>query len=367
MSMERFADELERALLSRPGIQLQSTAIHPSWLARAPVVGAIDTYASRFIRYPLHARRHTADIYHIVDHGYGHVSALLPPARTVITCHDLMLLRAAEGNTGFDPRSRSVARFRWSTSYLRHAAHVVCVSEATRADVLRFLNVPRERTSVVPLGVDERFAPLSNHERRTVRRRITHDETERLIGHVSTGNPYKNDAMPVRVLHALRDRGIAARLVRAGRHLAPDIMMLARELGVQRFVTELGRVSDQELVNVYGALDVFLFPSHYEGFGFPPLEAMACGTPIVTSSAPALAEVVRDAGIMIEPTDLDGFTDAVAAILASPMRADSLRRRGLRRAGQFTWARTSEGYANVYERVWRDASKADIETKAAAS
>lgn len=349
-SMERFADELGAALARDPRLAIRTTAIGPSPLSRVPLVGRADTYLARYVRYPLHARGHGASVYHLIDQGYGHVAALLPLRRTVVTCHDLMLLRAAEGGAGFKPRRRSVVRFRWSTGFLRKVGHVACVSEATRRDAIRLLGVEPSRTSVVPPGVDQRFRPLKREDREVRAREVGGNRTHAIL-QVATGNPYKNIAGALRVTRKLLDIGHDVALLRVGPPLDGDDLQLARELRLDDAIVECGRVSDERLVELYNASDCLLFPSFWEGFGWPPLEAMACGTPVVVSSAPSLVEIVGDSGLIAPATDIDALSRAVASILSSSDRAKDLAERGVKQASRFRWERAAAAYTEIYERL----------------
>jgi glycosyltransferase involved in cell wall biosynthesis len=349
-SMERFADELERRLRARAAFAVAATTVRPRRIGARLGVPALDRYVSRYVRYPLAVRGLAADVYHITDGAYGHLAAVLPPARTVATCHDLMLLRAVEGGAGFQGRPLSVRRYRWSVSFLRRIRHVVCSSESTRTDVIRLVGVPPERTSVVPPGVASRFRPLADDERRRLRGELDLDGRH-VVLHVSTGLPYKNVPATLRVLAALREQGYAATLLRAGEPLTAIEGELARELRVDEHVLDLGRVSDERLIELYNIADVLVFPSYHEGFGWPPLEAMACGTPVVVSESAPLAEVVGSAALTAPADDAAALAERVTRLLDSPELAAALRARGLERAARFSWQRTLDGYANVYRQV----------------
>jgi glycosyltransferase involved in cell wall biosynthesis len=354
-SMERYADELERGFQNHEDFSIRSMTVHESRIARQLHLRRFDSYVARFIRYPLSAARarRLADIYHVIDHGYAHVSAGLPKRRTIVTCHDLMLLKGEDGTPGARGTRTSVMRFRWSTSYLRQVAHVICVSHSTRSDVIRYWSLDEGRLSVVPPGVDSRFRPLSPARIQALRQ-IPGLEDHAML-HVSTGVPYKNVGMTLRVLAALRDSGMNVTLIRVGVPLNDREVSLAHELSVTERVIECGRVNDERLVELYNACDVLLFPSFYEGFGWPTLEAMACGTPVVTSNTPALAEIVGDAGIVASPQDVRGLANAVRVILEGPELASDLRARGLARASRYTWKHTVAAVADIYTKVLESA------------
>ena len=140
-------------------------------------------------------------------------------------------------------------------------------------------------------------------------------------------------------------------MLRAGERLTAIEGELARELRVDGHVLDLGRVSDERLVELYNVADALVFPSYHEGFGWPPLEAMACGTPVVVSECAPLAEVVGTAALTAPADDTAALTERVVRLLDSPELAAALRARGLERAARFSWQRTLDGYATVYRRV----------------
>jgi glycosyltransferase involved in cell wall biosynthesis len=346
-SMERFADQLEAHLPDRETLRVSSMTLHPSPLATRFGLRRLDNYFARLVRYPIVAPRRYADLYHIVDQGYAHLAALLPHGRTICTCHDVMLLHAEEGGAGFRGRRTSVIRFRWSASYLRRVAHVVCDSEATLRDVERLLGVDRGRMSVVPPGVDAAFRLLGESARRRIRPGLGFPGCS-LILHISTGDPYKNVPGTLSVVAALRAAGVDAVLVRVGRPLSEQDRRLRDQLGLAGYVVEMGFVPEERLVELYNSCDVLLFPSFWEGFGWPPLEAMACGLPVVASNCAALAAVVDGAGLLEPADDVRRLAAATRAVLESPELAADLRTRGQRRAREFAWERTVSGYRQVY-------------------
>lgn len=346
VSMERFATDLAEALEMRPEI-----------LPKEYVPGAVDTGGAirvgtsdritRYVRYPLAVRRLQSDIFHIIDHGYADLLLGLPAKRTVITCHDLMSLDAADSGASYGSTRLSTSRLRASLWLLRRAGHVVCDSVATRNSVLRLAGTAASRTTVVPLGVNRRFAPVSPERRAEVRAQFT--SAHHMLFTVSNGGAArKNTPVTLRVLRNLRERGRDVALVHVGRPLSSAETALARTLGVEDAIVELGLASDAELVDAYSTADVVLFPSLHEGFGWPVLEAMACGTPVVMSDIPVLRETAGDAALSAAPTDVNGLTEAVCALLDDPARAKNYRERGLLRAASFNWNRTAEAYAEVY-------------------
>ncbi len=317
ISMRRFASELQQGLLAE-GL--------PVAVSRRP--------------------RREVEVTHVLDHSHAHLAALAPLDRTLVTCHDLILLRAREGTGGFVPRRPALARFAAVTLLLGRVGRVVCPTEQTRTDVIRLRGVSPARVIVVPNGVGERFRPLGEATRELVRARL--GLAGPVLLHVDSGQPYKNVEGTLRVLAHLRAQGRPVTLVRVGARLTPEARALARFLSCDDAVLERGALDDAGLVEIYNAADVMLFPSYAEGFGWPALEAMACGTPVVTSEDPALREVVGDAGLHAEARDIDGLASEVGRLLDEDTLTDRLRRRGRERAAVFTPRRTAAGYAAVY-------------------
>lgn len=355
VSMERFADEMVGALQRADAVQpVALTVSARRSTSNSRRVRDVYARAARFGEYPLRAavagRRWDADVFHIIDHSYGDLAAVLPKDRTVVTCHDLMLLRADEGAAGARGRRATVGRFRWSTSFLRRVAHVACDSECTRADVIRLCRVDPARTSVIPLGVRPIFAPLDDEAIERSRAGLPMRARWRLL-HVSSGLGYKNAATTIRVLAALRRGGADVSLIRAGGTLGAAEVELCAALGVEEVVTDLGHVSDERLVELYNACDVLLFPSFYEGFGLPVLEAMACGTPVVASNTPALVELAGGVALVADPLDVETHVANVQAVLSHPTDAAHMRERGIARAATYTWERTAVQYSQLYRAV----------------
>lgn len=350
LSMERFADALEHGFGLDPTLGVRAITLHGSPFATKLKLGNLGRYWTRFVGYPSVAKKRHAHLYHIVDQGYADLARALPADRTIITCHDLMLLRAEEGAAGFRGSRTSVLRFRWSASYLKQVAHVVCDSASTMRDAERLCGVGPNRMSVISPGVARRFRPLPTDRRNQLRAALSRPD-ELLLLSVSTGHPYKNSAATLRVLAALRSEGRPIKLIRVGRGFNAEELVLKRDLGLNGAVLETGIVSDERLVELYNVADVLLFPSFYEGYGWPPLEAMACGAPVVASTAPSVAEIVASAGLLEDPRDTAALTRAVRAVLGSPDLAANLRARGLARARMFSWERAINGYRQLYERL----------------
>lgn len=293
---------------------------------------------------PLALRREGVDLVH----GLAYALPALRGARSVVTVHDLTVFLYPDA---FNRTNRLYVATITRES-VRRADAIIADSANTRADIIRLLGVAPDKVVAIPLGIDEQYRPAPPAEIEALRQR--YGLPPRFILYLGTLEPRKNIETLVRAYATLgRQDPAAPQLVIAGgagwRYQA--VFELVEGLGLKDQVRFPGFVPQTELPTWYSAAEIFVYPSRYEGFGLPPLEAMACGTPVITSTASSLPEVVGDAGMQVEATDVDALAEAVRQALADAnLRAD-LRARGLARAATFTWQRTARATAAVYDAV----------------
>jgi glycosyltransferase involved in cell wall biosynthesis len=240
-------------------------------------------------------------------------------------------------------------------SGLRCADALISVSHFTKATVVEQFGLPEGKIRVVPEGVEhELFRPLPVPAAFLARYGL--DPRMRYVLYVGSENPRKNLPRLVRAFAQLRAAVPEARLIKVG---PPQYSVQARQLreqihaaGLEDLVRLYDQVPDLDLALFYNVADLFVFPSLYEGYGLPPLEAMACGTPVVCSNAASLPEVVGDAAVTVDPTDVDALAEAMVRVLADGELRENLRQRGLARAASFTWERTARETVEVYRTVW---------------
>ena len=274
------------------------------------------------------------------------------PRRSVVTVHDLTQFRVPQAF----PRAKRLVAAPVLRRVVSTAARIVCVSQATATDLAARFPRVREKLVVVPNGVSEGF----RGEPREL------PPPGRYLLCVGNQKPHKNLAAAVAVLAALHGRGMTdLRLVVAGRQFgeADRVAELARRAGVGAAVSDVGEVGDDALHALYAGCVALLFPSRYEGFGLPLVEAMAAGAPVVASSTAAVAEVVGDAAPVYAPDDVDAMTDAVARLLGSRTLRAEMIARGRERAAAFSWAATARRTADELQRAaWPPAVRGAVGT-----
>jgi glycosyltransferase involved in cell wall biosynthesis len=347
--MRLYAERLGDALLRR---DVRVTRVRPpdvvpaAWRARSASWGKIDGYVGRFAVYPRLVHNLRADVIHVVDHGQGYLVAGLDAQRTVVTCHDVILVALAAGRIG-SARVPQVALqlLRISLEAMKRAAVVVADSTQTKRDLVDLVHVDPAKVTVIHPGLNQAFSP--DPERGAVFRRrfgLGGGPVMLQIGRAF----YKNLPSVLRVLRRLRDGGLDVRVVRVGPPLGGDDRTLAEHLGVVPAVVEMGSIRDDDLAALYNAVDLLLFPSLYEGFGWPPLEAMASGTPVVCSRAGSLDEIVADAALTADPEDVEALAWHAGTALTDQKVRATLVERGLAHASRFSWDRTAAEMIEIY-------------------
>jgi len=279
-------------------------------------------------------------------HGTNLVMPPLSRAKGVLTLYDLTFLLLPEYHV------RGMKSFACHTKrYAERADGLIAISEQTRQDAIEHLGIPPERIRVTLLAADERYRVLEDRQAvAAVSARYGIDRE--FILYTGTLEPRKNVPALVRAFHRLkRETKLPHKLVLAGKKgwLYEDIFAEVRTLGVEHDVIFTGYVPDEDLPVLYNGASLFAYPSFYEGFGLPPLEAMACGCPVVTSNTSSLPEVVGDAGIMVDPRQPDALADAMARVLGDSELATDMRIRGLARAATFSWERCSRETLSLYQ------------------
>jgi glycosyltransferase involved in cell wall biosynthesis len=264
---------------------------------------------------------------------------------TVVTFHDLSFLLLPEA---FNPPNRLYLRT-FARLAARRATRIIAVSANTRRDAVRLLGARPEAVDVIPNGVDAQFRPEPDPE--VVRRfRAARGLPDRFILFLGTLEPRKNLPALLRAYAVARRQGIAEPLLLAGGPGWGDLRLakLADELDLRSSVRPVGFVDPGEQALWYNAATLFAYPSRYEGFGIPPLEAMACGTAVVASNRSSLPEVVGDAGVLVDPDDPHQFAAAILRLLRDEDLREELAARGIERARRFSWDAAAEATLQTY-------------------
>ncbi len=308
--------------------------VAPPWSTESPVRRILWEQ----IVWPWDARKHELDLLH----SMAFVTPLWQSRPTMLTVYDLSFLHFPER---FPRLQRRYLQSQTKRS-CRAAKRVVTISESGRHDVHNYYGVPLERIDVVYPGVDERFHPCSAEQIAQFRER--QQLPEQFLLHVGTLQPRKNIPILVEAMAQLKRPDLPLVLVGGkGWHYSEIFERIAR-LGLNKQVRLTGYVADEELPYWYSAATALVFPSVYEGFGLPVLQAMACGAPVVASNSSSIPEAAGDAALLFAPHDIEQLVSHLQAVLDDQQQAETMRRRGLAHAHQFTWQRAGAEMAAAF-------------------
>jgi glycosyltransferase involved in cell wall biosynthesis len=270
------------------------------------------------------------------------------PVPTVVTYHDMIFF--------IHPEKHTLAKryfFPWMMRRSSKKADIIVTdSENTRQDAMRFLDIPPEKITTVHLGYQEIFRQITDADAlSTIRQQ--YQLPERFIFYAGAIEPRKNVPLLLTVFEKLVQQGIPHDLVLAGGlgWLYEDVLTQIDSMQARERVHRIGHVPYKDLPAFYNLADVFVYPSVYEGFGLPPLEGMACGTPVITSNISSMPEFVGDAGILVPPNDEEALLDAVQRVLTDDALRQRLRETGPQRAANFTWKHTAQKTLAIYQQV----------------
>jgi glycosyltransferase involved in cell wall biosynthesis len=278
---------------------------------------------------------------------------VLPPlvrCRSVVTIHDCIHLMFPQ----YLPNRVALKYARASiTGAARRATRVLTVSESSKRDILRFVDIPPEKIDVIYNAYDERFA-IEPNEEDVVRVRERYQLQDPFILYAGNVKPHKNLERLIEAFHIVRQAGLDhLKLVLIGDDISryAALRRAVHQHQLHKYVRFLGYMPEETLAVMYRLASVFVFPSLYEGFGLPPLEAMASGTPVVTSNVSSLPEVAGDAALLVDPLDARDIAEGIHRVLMDADLRSGLRARGAVRARQFSWEASARRVREIYAEV----------------
>jgi glycosyltransferase involved in cell wall biosynthesis len=362
-SMRRFAQMLLDGFAARGTAAelIVPAGVLGRWLPTWSGIGKWLAYFDKYVLFPLRLRRRVrrlpADaVVHICDHS----NAVYVPAagsaghRVLVTCHDLGAVRGALGEATDCPATRTGKILqRWIARSLGGADLIVCVSSATRQDVERLIRRPDgtpPETRLLPLGLNAPYRALEPVEAESRLGTIPGFVPDApFVLNVGSSLRRKNRAGVLRIFAAAREKWPSLRLVFAGEALPPDLAELMTQLRVEDAVTQVVGASHVVLEALYSRAVALLFPSRFEGFGWPPIEAQACGCPVLSSDAGSLGEVVGNSGFVRPPDAEADFAAELVRLLRDPAARAEWTQRGFANIGRFGADTMIGRYLNLYD------------------
>lgn len=332
-----FVQRPRRALIDTPPLQ----NVH--WVETGEIRPALRLLWEQTIL-PQLVRRLNLDLLH----SPHYTRPLFLPCASVVTFHDMTFFLYPQLHT----RAKRIF-FPWMMRRSAHLAQaIIADSESTYRDAMQILGIPAEKITTVPLGIGEEFQPISD-ARLLQDCRQRYNLPERFVLYVGLVEPRKNLPLLLQAYARLAQQDDPPPLVVVGRMgwMYEDVFRQIESLQLQQRVQFTGYVPDQDLPLVYNLAQCLLYPSRYEGFGFPPLEAMACGTPVITTASSAMQDQVGEAGLLVPPQDEQALFQAMRRLLHDRALQEELSRRGREQASKFTWEQTAFKTLQVYRQA----------------
>jgi len=336
--------DTEYVIISRPDDDAAVRALGANF---RPVASTAGNYsATEQISIPWTLRREGVDLFHAPHY----VLPALVRCPSVVTIHDCIHLMFPQ----YLPNRWSLAYARTSiTLAAKRATRVLTVSESSKRDIQRFVDIPPGKVDVIYNSYDPRFGvePDADTVNRVRERYQLQSEFVLYAGNVK---PHKNLERLIEAFHLVRSRGLDhLKLVLIGDEISKytALRRAVHRHQLHNYVRFLGYLPEDTLAVMYRLAGVFVFPSLYEGFGLPPLEAMASGTPVVTSNLSSLPEVAGDAAVLVDPYSAEAIADGMYRVLTDNDLRSDLRRRGPERAKQFSWEASVRRVREIYGQV----------------
>ena len=342
--LARLDHDTEFVLLSRPEDRETLASLGENF---RPVAETSGTYSiAEQLRIPLALRREGVTLFHAPHY-------VLPPlvgCRSVVTIHDCIHLMFPQ----YLPSRMALTYARTAIGLAaRRAARILTVSDSSKRDILRFVDAPPEKIDVIYNAYDERFA-VEPREEDVIRVRERYQLSDEFVLYAGNVKPHKNLERLIHAFDLVRKRGLGhLKLVMIGDEISKytALRRAVHRHQLHKYVRFLGYLPEETLAVMYRLAGVFVFPSLYEGFGLPPLEAMASGTPVVTSNVSSLPEVAGDAAILVDPYEPEAIADGIYRVLTDEQLRRDLRRRGVARAKQFSWEVSVRRVHDIYAQV----------------
>lgn len=352
-SMQRFASLMQRGLLEAGHeVRVRRPAVLAGRLkSSGQGLGKWLGYIDKFAIFPpaLAKAADWADIVHICDHSNAMYSLRINTRPVIVTCHDMLAVRGAFGEQTDCPGSRTGKLLqRWIVSGLRRADKLACVSTATLEDVKRIVRAQSLSLQVILNGLNYRYAVLSKE---IAQRRLSHMPRVRaghFLLHVGSNLRRKNREGVIRVFADI-SRSLEMDLVLAGPQLTPELLDLAKKLGCADKIVPVVKPANEILEALYNSAFALFYPSRFEGFGWPLIEAQACGCPVICSRCSPFREVVADSALTRDVDDEDGFATDIVRIAQDSHERSVLRQRGLQNAQRYRPDKMISAYISLYE------------------
>ena len=298
--------------------------------------------------FPVNISTENIDIYHMPQNGIGFSEEI--SCKKIVTIHDLIPYVMPE-TVG---KGYLLKFLKEMPLIIGGSDGIITVSEFSKRDILKFFPIDENKIFVTPLAADKKYTPIDKNYCRDFLKNV-YNLTDPFILYLGGFSERKNVASALTAFSKVyKDLNKKYNLVIVGgyKDSSQRLVKLVNELKIESRVIFTGFVPEEHLPIFYNCCDTFIYPSFYEGFGLPPLEAMNCGTPVIASNLTSIPEVVGDGGILINPYDISEISLAIGNLLSSEKLREELSYKALRRAKEFSWQNTAQSTLKVYESIY---------------
>ena len=284
------------------------------------------------------------NVKHIVYQNLAYLLNLVDLEKTIVTCHDLIPWVYEKNRSPF---------WKANINGLKKADRIITVSSFSKNEIINHIKYPANRIHVIPNAVDHSI--YYKNPDKTILNKVNIEMDDPIILYVGSEEPRQNVDKLIKAFAKLKNKLPNAKIIKIGDFnllgTREKLFKLINELNLQKDVIFAGSVPEKELPQWYNAADLLVYPCDYAGFGLPPLEAMACGTPVITSNTTSLPEVVGDAGIMINPVNIDEIASKMYEILTNDGLKEDMSKKGLKRAELFNWNESAAKTRDIYKEL----------------
>ena len=352
ISMEQYANYLSKYMNKLYNKDIDVSSYTPTMFLSKILPKKLKMRFARYFEYPIQIKMNKShDINHIVEQGYGHlIGNPLYSSATVVTVHDIIPLLAWKNvisGMSYPHRPRLAE---YSLKGLKKAAHIIVCSHNTKKDLIKYCGCKGNKVSVIYPGCDEIFKSYPKYKKNFLKyKKFKFPKSSFLILITGSGD-YKNHEISIKVFKSLIKYKKNIYLLRLGQK-NNNWDNLIKKYSIKKYIIELNSLTSYEVAELYNVVDCLLFPSLYEGFGMPPLEAMACGTPVIASNAGSLPEVIGKAGLLYNPNDIVGLSNGIKLIIKDKTKRNQMIKKGFYQASKFTWDKHLKETTNVYKKL----------------
>ena len=316
-------------------------------------------YLDKMVLFPLRlsGKIARADIVHICDHSNAIYVKYLKNVPHLVTCCDLLAVRSALNEFKENPTKWTGRQLqKMILNGLNRSRRVACISEATEKDLLRISSLKKEKVSVVYMGLNYPYSPMESQKARNILNgTLNINYGDPFLLHVGKNNWYKNRMGALRIfacMNRLHPRS-RLRLVFAGEGLSKEMRMFAGKQSIENMISEVILPKSEQLRALYSSAKALLYPSLAEGFGWPIVEAQACGCPVFTTNRSPMTEAGGSAAVYIDPSIPEAAASVILQSLGDKRKADKMREDGLRNIKRFSSEEMAKNYVRIYKEILR--------------